>query len=175
MCWYPSMTSHHHFSKFLKMVSIIYILNLCILQHHALQFVGTEEEHTQRKKRKKKCKHKRKRDGELHAFFFSKEHLVDVNISYTERPTEAERAEMENSSASQWLQGPQLISLSSETLVPLTTVNPQQIFLRSMNNKVPLKMVKKYVFMCSKREKYLYTCVKHVHQVKVISHCKIIV
>ena len=131
--------------------------------------------HTKEEEEKESASTKRKRDGELHAFFFSKEHLVDVNISYTERPTEAERAEMENSSASQWLQGPQLISLSSETLVPLTTVNPQQIFLRSMNNKVPLKMVKKYVFMCSKREKYLYTCVKHVHQVKVISHCKIIV
>ena len=85
-----------------------------------------------------------------------------MNISYTERPTEAEKAEMENSPASQWLQGPQLISLSSETLVPLTTVNPQQISLRSMNNKVPLRMVKKYVFMCSKREECLYTCVKHM-------------
>ena len=47
---------------------------------------------------------------------------------------------MENSPASQWLQGPQLISLSSETLVPLTTVNPQQISLRSINNEVPLRM-----------------------------------
>ena len=113
-------------------------------------------------KRKKKHKHKRKRDGELHAFFPLKNTLL-MWISYTERSTEAERAEVENSPASQWLQGPQLISLSSEILVPLTTVNPQQISLRSMNNNVPLRMVKKYVFMCSKHEECLYTCMKHMY------------
>ena len=85
---------------------------------------------------------------------------------------------MENSPASQWLQGPQLISLSSEILVPLTTVNPQQISLRSMNNNVSLRMVKKYVFMCSKPEELgvvVYMHETYVHHVKVISHCKIIV
>ena len=35
-----------------------------------------------------------------------------------------------------------------------------------------LRMVKQYVFICSKHEECLYTCLKHVHQVKVISRCK---
>ena len=44
-----STTSHHLFLKFWKMESRIQILNnyLYILLHHALQFVGTEEEHLQ--------------------------------------------------------------------------------------------------------------------------------
>ena len=45
-----------------------------------------------------------------------------------------------------------------------------------ITNKVPLRMVKKYVFICSKRDKCLYRCIKHmcawIMQVKVISHCK---
>ena len=41
-----------------------------------------------------------------------------MSIFNTERPTETQRDETESSPASQWFQGPQLISLSSETLVP---------------------------------------------------------
>ena len=46
-----------------------------------------------------------------------------MSIFYAERLTEVEGAEMEDSPASEWLQGSQFISLSSEALVPLTNVN----------------------------------------------------
>ena len=48
----------------------------------------------------------------------------------------------------------------------------QQIFLRSVNSMVFLRMVKKYVFICCKCEECLYMSEICVHQVKVISHCK---
>ena len=41
-----------------------------------------------------------------------------MSIFNTERPTETQRDETESSPTSQWFQGSQLISFSSETLVP---------------------------------------------------------
>ena len=55
--------------------------------------------------------------------FFPLINLWLMSIFYTERLTEVEGAEMEDSPANEWLQGSRFISLSSETLVLLTTVN----------------------------------------------------
>ena len=131
---------------------------------------STSIQHTA--KRKKKHKHKSKRDSERHAFF-PLINLWLMSIFYTERLTEVEGAEMEDSPANEWLQGSRFISLSPETLVLLTTVHEclQQIFLRSVNSMVFLRMVKKYVFICCKCEECLYMSEICVHQVKVISHC----